>query len=398
MSDNQPFEVSLGPDGGTKAFHGLQDAQQWLRAEQEFWNEFQRTSESTGNASACWRLYTDFFSSMRSQVDDALRQQSDLQQNKRPFDPTSCIQRLQAGFKTNYEQNGLILSVSPRALYLKRLAEAEGFGIAVFAGAYFMKSNIQYTSRPAIRGALAASYFEHGFVERIVDEKKALQDLRTTWQSTFQEFEKSLTDATLKHQQLNNEGSALLDKQQKEFTKISSAEQDEWQRLHKTYDESLALHKPVTYWAKKAATHRCLAWVFGTVAVFSGCGVFALLYELIQITVRPPEGVKDVASWHPEYWRIAVLIAAGLFGVWVVRILVRIFLSNVHLLTDARERAVMVQTYLALRRKGDLKDEDRQLVLRAIFRPAGTGLAKDDAMPLTVVESLTRLGSGRPGG
>jgi hypothetical protein len=97
-------------------------------------------------------------------------------------------------------------------------------------------------------------------------------------------------------------------------------------------------------------------------------------------------------NWHPEYWRIAVLVAAGLFSVWVVRIFVRLFLSNVHLLTDARERATMVQTYLALMRKGGLKEEDRQLILKAIFRPTATGVVKDDAMPLTMIEALTKLG------
>jgi hypothetical protein len=55
--------------------------------------------------------------------------------------------------------------------------------------------------------------------------------------------------------------------------------------------------------------------------------------------------------------------------VWVVRILVRLLLSNIHLLTDARERVTMVQTYLALLRRGKIKDDERMFILQTLFRP-----------------------------
>jgi hypothetical protein len=81
---------------------------------------------------------------------------------------------------------------------------------------------------------------------------------------------------------------------------------------------------------------------------------------------------------------VAVLIAAGLFGVSVVRIFCSPVLSNVHLHTDANDRVTMAQTFLALMRKGNLKEEDRQLVLQVLFRPVASGLVKNDALPRTV--------------
>lgn len=98
------------------------------------------------------------------------------------------------------------------------------------------------------------------------------------------------------------------------------------------------------------------------------------------------------ATWHPEYWRVGVLIGAGLLGAWIVRIFVRLFLSHIHLLQDARERAIMVQTYLALLRKDAVTEKERELILAVLFRPAATGIVKDDAMPLTIAEAATRLG------
>jgi hypothetical protein len=89
---------------------------------------------------------------------------------------------------------------------------------------------------------------------------------------------------------------------------------------------------------------------------------------------------------------LAILIASGLFGVWIVRIFVRLFLSNVHLHTDAKERETMVLTYLALLRRGTLPGvEERLFILDSLFRPSTTGIMKDDAVPLTAVEALSRI-------
>ena len=48
------------------------------------------------------------------------------------------------------------------------------------------------------------------------------------------------------------------------------------------------------------------------------------------------------------------LVAAGLFGVWIVRIFARWLMSNAHLRTAAKVRETMVLTGLALLRRGNL--------------------------------------------
>jgi len=43
-------------------------------------------------------------------------------------------------------------------------------------------------------------------------------------------------------------------------------------------------------------------------------------------------------------------------------------------------------------RKGAVTEKERELILAVLFRPAATGIVKDDAMPLTLAEAATRLG------
>jgi hypothetical protein len=95
----------------------------------------------------------------------------------------------------------------------------------------------------------------------------------------------------------------------------------------------------------------------------------------------------------PEAWRVAFAGLLGVIGVWAVRLFVRMFLSHSHLATDAAERVTMVKTYLALLEGDKLpSDDDRKLILQALFRPASDGIVKDEGLPHPVLEALTRLG------
>ncbi len=94
----------------------------------------------------------------------------------------------------------------------------------------------------------------------------------------------------------------------------------EWTELRKTYDDALVLRSPVTYWTKKAKSHLILSWVYAVVcAIAAGTSLYFLIPE-VKGMMEPPKGIQDPEKWHPEYWRMAVLIASALFCVWVVRI------------------------------------------------------------------------------
>ena len=78
---------------------------------------------------------------------------------------------------------------------------------------------------------------------------------------------------------------------------------------------------------------------------------------------------------------------------WFIRLLVRIFLSSMHLENDAAERVTMAKTYLALIRSDSLsKGDNINTVLAALFRPTGDGIVKDEGVPPSTLEWFTKLG------
>ena len=107
-----------------------------------------------------------------------------------------------------------------------------------------------------------------------------------------------------------------------------------------------------------------------------------LAYEIF-LNVPPNE--------KPQVWQVGVFSVAAFFGIWLERILVRLFVSNIHLATDAEERVTMLQTYLSIIREGsEFAPEDKKLILERLFHPAADGLVKDDGAPPSPLEMLSR--------
>ena len=148
------------------------------------------------------------------------------------------------------------------------------------------------------------------------------------------------------------------------------------------------MREPVEYWKTKRQLHQKWSRIWGALSVVgligAGTGLGWLIHDLLQNTL---------ANTAPETWRLSVLALIAVFAVWSVRLVVRLFLSHQHLLTDADERIVMVQTYLSLMEGEHLASrKDRQLILQALFRPASDGLVKDEGVPFSLAEVITRQG------
>ena len=155
--------------------------------------------------------------------------------------------------------------------------------------------------------------------------------------------------------------------------------------MRKTFREEIALRAPADYWETKRKGHELMGRVTGGLSftslrvpllgLVSSCMICWAIHRKV-----PRQSLGE-----------ATLVLIGLFTVWGVRLLVRIWLSHPHLATDAAERVVMVRTHLSLLEGDRLSgDENRQLILQALFRPASDGIVEDEGLPPSMFEFLTR--------
>ncbi|KGU40030.1 DUF6161 domain-containing protein [Xanthomonas citri] len=179
---------------------------------------------------------------------------------------------------------------------------------------------------------------------------------------------------------------------QKEWADQSKTRADEWDALKRVYDTELGLRAPTTYWRDRAKTQLRAAIVYGIVFA-----VVMAVFSWVFTTIGVPylSGIKEKAN---VFVALAPLVIPAFAAVWVLRILGRLLSESLALMRDASERRTLVMTFLALMKdnstgKSVIKDEDRILILHALFRPS-SGAVVDDAPPVHWFDLLSsRVGN-----
>jgi uncharacterized protein DUF6161 len=160
----------------------------------------------------------------------------------------------------------------------------------------------------------------------------------------------------------------------------------------RAYKEQMNLQASVEYWGAKATRHRkAITWSRSILILFAVFGSAFLIGALLWIAttaVELSEKTKSDAAVYLKFAAIGAIVTTIIF--WVGRVLLRIYLSDRHLLTDAEERVAMVKTYLALTNEGKLEPADRTLVLAPLFRSAADGIVKDDGPDASLASIIAK--------
>lgn len=172
-----------------------------------------------------------------------------------------------------------------------------------------------------------------------------------------------------------------VDGRSREWSGQREAIDSQWNNVLRIYAEKVALTAPATYWNTVAARSKsqAIAYSIGFVAVLAagiGCFIGLGIPHLAEASTTATSAL--LAS-------LPVLVPAFAF-VWALRILGRLLSESLQLNRDAKEREVMVMTFLALMNdetggKALVSADDRILILHSLFRPSSV-TATDDAPPV----------------
>jgi hypothetical protein len=385
------FTLDLGDNGGRLAPTDHAELMRWIQGEQNFWIWIQQQSFGSHE-----NLQREALGHINEALNYAQQHQLDVSrdriqqaflQRKLPHSSTPLAKRVDAYRKEAGEQ-------------------AASYFLAVVMNPATSRAPIQATEFAAWRGVF------DGLLERFQMPQAAAKGKKAAAEQSLDQLraktEQLLGEKTEVYDALHREYQSLAEsirsatatqasgfesaqgQRQSDFDQLKADHEKAMEALRKTFREELALRAPAEYWKTKRDGHHKWAWVTGVVS-FSAIGGAAvgLGWQVHDLLVKTP------ANTVPDTWRLAVLALIGVFTVWALRLVVRMFLSHLHLLTDAGERVVMVHTYLSLLEGDRLSSkEDRQLILQALFRPAADGIVKDEGVPFSLAEALTR--SGKP--
>ena len=393
------FSLDLGENGGIFAPSTLEEATAWIQREQSFWSWIH--SRQFGNQDQGLKQAIEQLNQALNYANQAAQHRGSNPHHYR--DQLSAVQNV---LRDVFIQHKLPHSSTPLAkridAYRKDTDDQAGnFFASVFVpppqGHHFQPQDVA-----AWRGIVEGLVDRFNLVNAPLKGRKLAADL--SFEQLRNKAESLVGEKTLAYDELhrNYDGvaksiaasadsqatnfSTAQDQRESDFQKLVAEHKDEMEKLRKTFREEIALRAPAEYWEAKRVGHQLMTRIFGGISFGSiAASAIVLGYFIHDLLGKTPQGLV------PESWKVAMLVLIGLFAVWGVRLLVRMFLSHLHLSTDAAERVVMVKTYLSLLEGDHLSGkEDRQLILQALFRPASDGIVKDEGLPPSAFEFLTR--------
>lgn len=393
------FTLDLGANGGVLAPTSSKELLDWIQAERDFWMWV--TTVATGSHRNTIDQMMQMLHNAYTQTERAIQYQNSSSEN-----PQKLIDRARQDLDKFYGKHGFPHSSTWLAnrVYLMSVQD-KAAALAYLYVSLPNQGSYQFDARDI------SSW--RGFIEALVEKygiclapEGSNQAALATLEGLSTKAERLVSESTIAlaelkrgyleaHSAITNTGKLqedsfreFLDESQTKHNDTLNAHQNAINHLEQTFREKMTLRAPVEYWESRQTHHsirtKWLGW-----ATFGSMGFLSTSIGGIAYWVLRNLG----ADGKPDAWRVAVLALVGVLGVWAVRLVVRIFLSHIHLATDASERVTMVKTYLSLLEGDKLpSDEDRKLILQALFRPGSDGIVKDEGLPHPALEFLTKMG------
>jgi hypothetical protein len=262
---------------------------------------------------------------------------------------------------------------------------------------------------------------ERGIKDRVKSESATLKRLAGDMQTQLTQYQEAERIQSAVFDSTHKNTLEQTTQQQADFEATQQLRDTSWNKqltdtqaeltlLKETYDKHMALAAPVDYWETKRKRHSIWSLVSGVaIVICMFVAAFSLHTELQSLgkTVTAEKILPTLsANSQPAAtttlqtiaetsaaWHLGSFILLATLSFWFIRLLVRIFLSSLHLENDASERVTMAKTYLALLRNGNLPSGDSiNTILAALFRPSGDGIVKDEGVPPTTLDWFTKLG------
>lgn len=291
-----------------------------------------------------------------------------------PIDRDSEIRKIKSfvSFYTQHSQNDLVEAIKSY-IYLSKNRS--------YIGNYF-SNPYEYKFYPALfllRKNFSnikenRSDFETNIVAPITDK---LRDISVQSDKQYREITSFTED---KHNEIKKQ----FDKKVSEFAEFQKS-LNEWQEekqnnlndLEETYKNKLSLEAPEKLWNERAVEHQKQATRWTYFLIFAVLAlIFALVFLVIVIHDYSLNIIKKDLPFISESF---ILISVISFFIYIIRVLIKIVMSNHHLATEYKQKAALTRFYQALTKAGTNIDKDERLIIiNSLFGKVETGLVKTD--------------------
>lgn len=441
MSDSKSesyLSANFGNAGGHMSWGSHDEAITWINAQISDWQWLAQQGLNAAN-NALNFIHQQHLIPARDCLNQALQYPSNPDQIKNFLNAAiSHLERL-------YSTNAWLLPNSPHRKFIFEIRDSGKAQEAGLITAYLLNQDLNNSPlNKVIPALLELELFNRGSKDRVKAEGTALKNLVGQMTTALTEHKELQVNQTAAFANLNEDFSKQATERSTEFDTSQTQRDEQWlehikksneelKNIAAAYDAHMQLAAPVAYWESKRKKHQ---W-FSVISFLSivacmflfGCELLTQISgrdsyigigkatnqnsvnsnaNKVELNIEKTDTAKaanlsinkasqsaTTAQSSLDYFvqsKIGAYILLVTLAFWFIRILVRLFLSSIHLENDAAERVTMAKTYQALIRDGSFeRKENIGTILAALFRPTGDGIVKDEGLPPTAMEWLTKL-------
>lgn len=310
--------------------------------------------------------------------------------------------RLVTLLNDNPENSNLILNTKENVPF--KLYRNSNNSISVFAG---VSSKISLTKDRLTNTIYRKQEYSHHtsyadiVIEKILDNtifdnlerQNDFDGLPTIiLESKIKDLEKKNFEVLGQFSELKN----LFEKRETEFAQVSEVLEktktleSEFENAKEAVLKNIELKQATTYWEKQGKKYNIRYFIYSAISVIIAIFLISITFYLINCTElfksnltntteqKITETISQVAH-STSFFNYIIFIMFTTIMVWMMKILVKIMLSNYHLAVDANERVIMINTYLVLLEDGKgFEESDKKVILDNIFRQTNHGIIKDE--------------------
>lgn len=198
-------------------------------------------------------------------------------------------------------------------------------------------------------------------------------------------------NTTASIEQARLDAQVSLDEMRDAFAKYVDEKTRELNELHELYEKHLILQGPSRHWQKVASMGNRYAFFALVAFVVLLAAPAILIWAEWSAVSGYIDHVLDITKGTISVASLVVFTVPVLAYGWLLKHVSRIFAQNLLIASDAEHRRVMAITFLGLakRKSVGIAEQDRALILNALFRPAPTS-PQEEGPPLGLLEFIKK--------
>ena len=162
--------------------------------------------------------------------------------------------------------------------------------------------------------------------------------------------------------------------------KWEEEKENKLRELEETYKNKLQLEEPEKLWNLRAENYRKKA-KFWTYFLVGASIMLALIFSMLVWFLY--EFPLDISKKIPFLSQSFFVVAIISFFIYIIRILVKLSMSNNHLAIEYEQKAAMTRFFQALTYDGEsINENERLIIINSLFTKVDTGLVKTDGVEM----------------